>query len=126
MYHLSVGLGDRNFVEQTSFLNEKAALATPSWQIKERDLIYAFSCLRDEGWEFFLVVSDAMDKNLPFIKEKLCCGCTDCPSVVNVYENHFLRAIKRKCSAFSTKFRGNGYFSLLKSTTQGRLGGSVG
>lgn len=113
---LTVRLGDRNLVEQASFLNEKAALATLGWQIKERDLTYAFSCLRDGGWEFFLVVSDAMGKNLPFIKEKLCCGCTDCPAVVSVYENHFLRAVKRKFSAFSTKLRGNGRFSLLKST----------
>lgn len=103
---LMVGLGDRNLVEQASFLNEKAAVATLGWQIKERGSTYAFSCLRDGGWEFFLVVSDAMGTNLPFIKEKLCCGCTDCPAVVSVYENHFLRAVKRKFSAFSTELRG--------------------
>lgn len=62
-----------------------------------------------------MVVSDTMGKNLPFIKEKLCCGYTDCPAAVNIYENHFLLEVKRKFSAFLTKLRENRYFSLLKS-----------
>lgn len=59
-----------------------------------------FSCLRDGGWEFFLVVSDAVLKNLLFIKEKLCCGYTDYPAVVDIYENHFLSAGKKKVFCF--------------------------
>lgn len=54
-----------------------------------------------------MVVSDAMGKNLPFMKEKLCCGYTDCPAVVNIYGNHFLSAVKRKFFVFSTRLRGN-------------------
>lgn len=59
-------------------------------------------------------MSDAMSKHLPSIKEKLFCGYTDCPAVVSLYENHFLREVKRKCPAFSNKLCGNRYFSLLK------------
>lgn len=78
-------------------------------------LLTIFSCLREGGWEFCLVVSDAMGKNLPFIKEKLCCGYTDCPAVVSIYENHFLREIKRKFFAFPTNYMGTDISVLLKS-----------
>lgn len=61
-------VGSQNLVEQASFLNEKAALATLGWQIKEREMTWAFSCLRDGGWEFFLVVSDAMGKIFHLLK----------------------------------------------------------
>lgn len=50
---LTVGLGDRNLVEQASFLNEKAALASLGCQIKERDLTYAFLSLEMEGGNSF-------------------------------------------------------------------------
>lgn len=62
---------DWNLGEQSVFLYEKAALATPSWQTQER-LYVSFSLALEMG--IFLVVSDAVSKNLPFIKEKLCCG----------------------------------------------------
>lgn len=49
LHYPAVGLSDRNLVEQSTFLNEKAALATPGWQYREQTTQLFSSCLRDGG-----------------------------------------------------------------------------
>ena len=109
---------ETGFVQGSSIIQQWSWMTEASWnslhfwmkklqqpltgRLKKETLLslIIFSCLRDGGWEFFLVVSDAVLKHLPFIKEELCCGYTDYPVVVNIYENHFRSAVKTKVFCF--------------------------
>lgn len=74
-----------------------------------------FSCLRDGGWELFLVVGMQCLKIFYLLKRSYVV-------VIQITQLRltYMKTIswvqwKRKCSAFSTRLRGNRYSSLLKS-----------